>query len=109
MVVQSTKLACQYTIPAPKDGQKLDRDKVNVQITKDAMVQNVAQVPDEASCANFGNAGWYYDDPANPKTVKFCPATCSSVEVPDAGLPVGTVAPRVDVLFGCVTVVAIPA
>jgi hypothetical protein len=109
MVVQSTKLACEYTIPMPADGEKLDRSKVNVQITQDSVSHKVGQVPDEASCASYGNAGWYYDDANNPKSVKFCPSTCSSVDVPDGGLPVGTTAPRVDVLFGCQTVSAIPA
>jgi hypothetical protein len=108
MVVQKTTLACQYNIPPPKNGQTLDPSKVNVQITKDGATQKVFQVKDAADCANFGNAGWYYD-PMNPSTVKFCPSTCGSVETPDGGVPVGTTPPRVDLLFGCKTEMAIPA
>ncbi len=109
MVVQSTKLACEYTIPTPSNGQNLDPNKVNVQITKGGVANKVGQVPDMASCASFGNAGWYYDDPKAPKTVKFCPSTCSSLDVPDAGVPVGTEAPHVDLLFGCPSHISIPA
>ncbi len=108
MVVEKTKLACTYDIPPPQNGQTLDRNKVNVQITNNGSVQQIGQVPDAAACAMYGNAGWYYDDPTNPKSVNFCPSTCGSVETPDGGLPVGTTPPRVDVLFGCQTVVAIP-
>jgi hypothetical protein len=109
MVVQKTKLACTYDIPTPTNGQKLDTSKVNVQITANGKAQQIGQVPSAASCGMFGNAGWYYDDPTTPKSVNFCPSTCGSVETPDGGLPVGTVAPKVDVLFGCQTVIAIPA
>jgi hypothetical protein len=108
MVVQKTKLACTYDIPPPKNGQTLDRNAVNVQITTEGNVQKIGHVPDPASCPMFGNVGWYYDDSNNPKSVNFCPSTCGSVETPDGGLPVGTTAPRVDVLFGCQTILAIP-
>jgi hypothetical protein len=108
MVVQKTKVACTYDIPPPKDGQTLDRNKVNVQITNNGSVQQIGQVPSAAACGMFGNAGWYYDDDANPKSVNFCPSTCGSVETPDGGLPVGTTPPHVDVLFGCKTIIAIP-
>jgi hypothetical protein len=108
-VVQSTKLACEYAIPAPTTGDKLDRNKVNVQITTDGAVQKIGQVPDLSSCPQFGGKGWYYDDKDAPKSVKFCPNTCSSLETPDAGLPPGAMPPKVDVLFGCQTITAIPA
>ena len=107
--VQNSKLACEYTIPPPTDGQKLDRDKVNVQITKDGVVEKIGQVSDASGCAAVGNQGWYYDDPADPKSVKFCSSTCHSIEAPDGGLPAGTTAPHVDVVFGCKTEPAIPA
>jgi len=109
MVVQTTKLACQYDIPTPQNGQKLDRDKVNVQITKDGAVQQVLRVPDAQSCSSYGNVGWYYDDPNNPKSVNFCPSTCGSLDIPDGGVKVGSSPPRVDVLFGCATRLAPPA
>jgi hypothetical protein len=107
--VQNSKLACEYTIPPPTDGQKLDPDKVNVQITKDGIVGKVGRVDGVAGCAAVGNKGWYYDPPTDPKSVKFCSSTCSSIEAPDGGLPAGTTAPHVDVLFGCKTEIAIPA
>jgi hypothetical protein len=108
-MVQNSKLACEYVIPPPTDGQKLDPDKVNVQITKDGIVDKVGRVDSAAGCAAVGNKGWYYDPPTDPKSVKLCPATCTSIEGGDAGLPAGTTAPKVDVLFGCKTEIAIPA
>jgi hypothetical protein len=108
-VVQSTKLACEYNIPPPKDGEKLDFTTVNEQITANGTPTKVLRVKDEPACASVGNLGWYYDNENDPKSVRFCPSTCSSVEVPDAGLPPGTTAPRVDVLFGCKSEPAVPA
>src|SRR5262249_2031158 len=82
-----------YAIPDPMNGEKLDRNKVNVQITHDGMVDKIGQVPDMASCAQFGGKGWYYDNPADPKSVKFCSATCTSLGSPDAGLAPAAPAP----------------
>jgi hypothetical protein len=107
--VQNSKLACTYSIPAPTNGDKLDPTLVNVQITRNGAVEKYGQVPDVASCPQFGGKGWYYDDNANPKSVNFCPDTCHSLETPDGGLPAGTTAPKVDVLFGCKSIPAIPA
>ena len=107
--VQNSKLACQYSIPAPMNGDKLDPKLVNVQITKDGATQKLGQVPDATSCQQYGGKGWYYDDNLTPKSVNFCPDTCHSLEAPDAGLPAGTTAPKVDVVFGCATEPAIPA
>src|SRR5262249_15259648 len=108
-VVQTTKLACEYTIPPPKMGDKLDFDKVNVQITNNGAASKILRVDSAAACGANGNQGWYYDDPKNPTSVKFCPGTCGSVEAPDGGFPVGTTPPRVDVLVGCKSEVGIPA
>lgn len=110
--VLSTRLACEYGIPAATGGQKFDRNKVNVQYTSAAGAEKILQVPTPADCTRSGGKGWYYDDPITPKKVLLCPASCKEVGGgADGGVTTGssTVAPRLDVLFGCVTELAVPA
>lgn len=96
---QGTKIGCQYSIPTPANGQKLDPTKLNVQITRNGTVLEIGQVAGAASCRNFANSGWYYDDPVNPKRVEFCSATCESIETPDGS----ATSSKGDILFGCQT------
>ena len=42
------------------------------------------------------NGGWYYDDPAAPKTIKLCDSTCQSLQ-----------GGKVSLEFGCKTIVAV--
>jgi hypothetical protein len=87
--IRST-LACDYDIPAPPDGQQIDRDAVNVlhrspNGTKAALSRN-------PSCAD--GSGWRYDDPNDPKRIMLCDGSCSAVRAGGGS---------VEVLFGCAT------
>lgn len=90
-VAEKAEIACDWPIPEPPDGQFLDRNKVNVQYTQpDMTVVSLARIPDGEQCD--GREGWFYDDPSDPKTVVSCPASCDIFQ---------TTGGRVDVLFGC--------
>ncbi len=99
-VVQSSALSCSYEIPPPPAGETLDPGLVNVVYTSgggtETQIPNVpGGLPD---CDAQG--GWYFDDAANPTEVIVCPATCTVLQADTAG--------KVDVVFGCETVVVVP-
>jgi hypothetical protein len=50
-------------------------------------------VETEADCGPGG--GWYYDDNANPQSIRVCPSTCAAIQSDLDG--------RIDILFGCRT------
>jgi hypothetical protein len=80
-VIQDAKLACDYTIPPPPNGQSFDSNKVNVAYTPggQGMPQQILNVPGGVNDCG-PNGGWYYDDPAAPKKVIMCPSTCSVLQ-----------------------------
>jgi len=91
-------LACEFTIPTPTTGEP-DYGKINVQYTPGGgMATILGQVANLDACTDAG--GWYYDDPANPKIIKLCPASCSVAKADPNG--------KVDILLGCKTVIAPP-
>jgi hypothetical protein len=108
-VVQGTALPCDFTIPSPPNGERFDREKVNVQFFN-GTTTDILQVPSVGECANFADVGWYYDDPTTPTKIQLCPATCNQVKAASASADGGVVtldasvaAPRVDILLGCTT------
>ena len=58
----------------------------------------VPKVSDESKCA--GADGWYYDAPVAPTKVFLCPKSCEGAQSKG-----GTKIPKVEVLFGCESVV----
>lgn len=97
-VVQGSQISCDYAIPAP-DGGMIDPAKVNVQYTASGgMQQPILNVPSAAGCGQSG--GWYYDAPQNPTKITLCPTTCTAIQSNPGG--------KVDVLFGCETIVKPP-
>lgn len=97
-VLANSRVACELAIPVPEAGT-LDVDKVNVRVDDGTNPSTtLARVANEAGCA--GGAGWYYDDPKAPTTVRLCPLSCEAIQSSGAAKP-----PRVDVLFGCTSVV----
>jgi hypothetical protein len=97
-VVATARVACELPIPTA-DAGTVDPDLVNVQVTdgtKPALA--VPRVKDESACA--GLDGWYYDVPTAPKTVLLCPRSCEGAQSKG-----GTKIPKVEVLFGCQTIV----
>lgn len=99
-VVQSSALSCSYEIPPPPEGETLDPGLVNVVYTTGAGAETqIPNVPGGvADCDAQG--GWYFDDAVNPTEVIVCPATCTVLQADTAG--------KVDVVFGCETVVVVP-
>jgi hypothetical protein len=99
-VVAATRLACEWAIPPAPAGQTLDPSKVNVRYTTPSgATEDILNVPPGESCGPSG--GWFYDDPTKPTKILVCPSTCATLQSTKAG----TVLPRVDVLFGCRTVI----
>jgi hypothetical protein len=96
-VIASTGLACQWSIPSAPAGQSFDRSKVNVQYALAGNApMSLLQVPSAADCA--ARAGWYYDNPADPKQILVCPAACDMLQ--------NDVQASFEVLFGCETQLA---
>lgn len=97
-VFANARVACELAIPVAEAGA-VDPDKVNVRIDDGTNpAATIARVADAAACG--GAAGWYYDSPTAPTKVLLCPAACDAVQSSGAAKP-----PRVDVLFGCSTLV----
>jgi hypothetical protein len=97
-VISGAQVSCVYDIPDPPGGEQIDYSQVNVEwiSTPGATPELILNVPGGLSDCG-PNGGWYYDDPAAPTQVLFCPDTCSFVETSTEG--------RVDVMFGCATIV----
>lgn len=88
-VVEGTSIPCAYTIPDV--GTTVAVDRVNVALLVDESTRSVVPNVDDAGAC--GDAlGWYYDDPADPRTVVLCPAACEDVSG------------AVEIEFGCRTV-----
>lgn len=99
--IRGESLACEYLIPSPPEGEKLDYGKVNVKYTPDGgSPQTVLNVADASQC-DPATGGWYYDvDPAKgePTKIVVCPATCTQFQAGGS----------VDIELGCKTEVAVP-
>jgi len=89
--ITNRALACEYQLPAPPDGMKLDPEKVQVVYTPaSGAAEEVPSVASFNGCANTPNGGWYYDDADRPSKITVCPCTCARLQ-----------AGRVDVRLGC--------
>jgi hypothetical protein len=97
-VLATARVACQLDIPRP-DAGTVDPSLVNVRVTDGTKApSDVPRVSGEPACA--GLDGWYYDMPAAPTKVILCPKSCEATQSHG-----GTKVPKIDVLFGCQTVV----
>lgn len=98
--VVTTIVDCEWGIPEPKGGQVFDPEKVNVTFSDgEAAPVSVGRVPSGAECGNF-EGGWHFDDASNPRKVIACPDTCEVIQ--------SATEARVDLAFGCETVLAVP-
>lgn len=97
--IRGLSVACEYAIPRPATGD-IDFDRVNVRATSQAGTEEPGYVGSMDRCAP-DKGGWYYDPPPTPSTVPrrlvLCPATCARLRADPAA--------RVDLVFGCATVV----
>jgi hypothetical protein len=93
--------ACQWPLPEPPVGQKLDFGAVNVRYTSaSGFATNLGKVDSAADCAMFVD-GWHYDSATNPTMIVACPQTCT-------GIQAGGSAAKVEALFGCTSVPPVP-
>lgn len=89
--ITNRDLACEYQLPAPPDGMKLDPAKVQVVYTPSTgSAEEVPSIAGLGACSKNVNGGWYYDDLEHPTKISVCPCTCSRFQ-----------AGRVDVRLGC--------
>jgi hypothetical protein len=70
---------CEWAIPPPPPGQLLYPELISIELT-DASGGNtiLRNVSTATSCG--AEAGWYFDNPANPRTILACPATCDVIK-----------------------------
>lgn len=87
--VRGKALPCEYELPPDVEGSKVDPAFVNVQLTSGGAS---SILPQDVSCAG---PGWYYDSPANPTKIIFCPASCQALKADFKA--------EVQILFGCKT------
>ena len=88
--IKLSALSCDYKIPAPPNGETLDRSKVNVLYQP---ASGAAQtLPYDQSCGT--GKGWRYDDANNPTRILVCDGSCNAIKAAPG---------KVDVLFGCQT------
>lgn len=97
-VQKGSKPSCELALPTPSKGT-LDPGKVNVRITDSTGTTDLYKVASAAACGAGG--GWYYDSESAPTKVVLCPSSCQAVE--QAGVTTGNA--KIEVLFGCVTLV----
>jgi von Willebrand factor type A domain len=74
-----TKISCSQKIPPSNSARALDYAATVVKTTTgDAGVTTLPpRVADLAACGT--TEGWYFDDPIQPTTIHFCPATCTTL------------------------------
>lgn len=94
-ITDSVVIPCEYSIPDPGAGQKLNPDLVAVSYddASGAEPASVAKVGDESSC-DAVTGGWFYDDPAAPTAIRLCQASCNVVSVAPPGA-------QVQIRYGC--------
>ncbi len=94
-VIVSSKLECDFTIPAPPPGKELEPDKIAVSYSSGGMVKDsLGQVTDAAQCRP--NA-FYIEN----NRVVLCPEVCQTISKDPQG--------SVDVLFTCNSTILPPA
>jgi hypothetical protein len=101
--IRGSKLACEFQVPLPPDGEELDYDgKVNVQFSAAGTAEVLPYVASADNCG-VTQGGWYYDlDPSSggvPTKILVCPSTCDAFQ--------NTADGQVEIALGCETVTTI--
>lgn len=89
--VRGDALPCDYDIPEKVTDGQFEVTEVNVIITYSG--KEPAFVPQVKTCGD----GWRYDDPANPKRIVLCPATCDKLH--------GDFGAKIEIALGCETII----
>lgn len=95
--VRTSALGCEYILPLPPPEKGvLDLDSVAIELTPglNDPKQTMRRVADRGACG-VTTGGYFYDDPAAPKRVILCPASCDAVR----GAPATA---RIELAFGCI-------
>lgn len=100
--LESIRLAaapCAFQIPEATERGLIDPGRVNVRFTPAGSAEAVlvTKTFDGTASGCGPDGGWYYDDPAAPTRILLCGTTCE-----------GTLKARIDVQFGCESVVQPP-
>jgi hypothetical protein len=91
------QVPCQFQIPPPPPGETFDPNLVNIEFTDNAGAPTIVYaVQDANGCDPTKGGGWYFDNPAAPKSLLLCPSTCTTVTT--------TVGISVKVALGCQSV-----
>ena len=85
------KLGCDFGIPDPPAGQKLDKSRVNIGFTSGGGQENPLVYSADCSATN----GWHYDDLSNPTRIELCPSSCGAAQSDPNG--------KLTIAFGCIT------
>ena len=69
--------SCDFAIPTPADGRKIDYNKVKVELQPSGggAPQTIPYNPD---CT--GGLGWHYDNTAAPTKLELCGGTCATIQ-----------------------------
>jgi hypothetical protein len=72
---------CAFRLPPFEDPNELYAVNMVIQESGDeeTLVYNVGSA---AGCNEFDELGWYYDDPASPSRIEFCPDACALARQP---------------------------
>jgi hypothetical protein len=83
--IRGDAIPCNLNLPPAPPGQQLNFGQVNIVYANAACEPNyLYHVVTASSCGDQG--GWYYDDPAAPKTIHLCPTSCDQVDEPGGQL-----------------------
>ncbi|MGC4089250.1 MAG: hypothetical protein QM756_15465 [Polyangiaceae bacterium] len=79
--VRASRLACEFQIPTPTDGKKLNYFEVNVSYKQGSNETPLYYVGSPDRC-DGSSGGWYYDDLKGeaPKKILVCPTNCDSFQ-----------------------------
>ena len=89
--IQKSAVACQFSMPTT-DGGIVDPSKVEVQYSP-AGNPPAQKLPKVASAAACAGGGWYFDNPASPKSILLCPSSCTIVQLDTKA--------KIDISLGC--------
>lgn len=95
--VRASQLQCEFLIPQPSSGEKLNYFLVNVVYTENDVETALPYVGTIDRCDPV-QGGWYYDDGAGlaPTKILVCPSTCDSFKSSSGAIQIA---------LGCATVV----
>jgi hypothetical protein len=90
---------CSFEIPAETEEGPVDPNRVNVRITPSGAPQSlvVGKTFDGTGSSCGPEGGWHYDNPAAPTRLQLCQSSCQAA-----------FNARMEVLFGCETIVQPP-